>query len=127
MNRSRPQTQLFHGREQAQNRPQMRFVHVRKQSTATTSPRQKARQQTVRIRERTTDTAVREQASAMGAIRPQTVRNLALSTSTIAPLTNIGREPRPAKNCPSRRIVVSVFPPISFPVHIRNIPAHVFI
>jgi hypothetical protein len=63
----------------------------------------------------------------MGANRPQTVRSLALSTSTISPLTNIGREPRQAKNCPSRRIVVSMSPPASFAVHIRNIPAHVLI
>ena len=37
----------------------------------------------------------------MGANRPQTVRRLALSTSTISPLTNIGRELRQAKNCPA--------------------------
>ncbi len=127
MNRSRPQTRQFRGGEQAENRPQTRIVHVRKQSTDTTSPRQAARQQKVCIRECTTDTAVREQALAMGANRPQTVRSLALSTSTISPLTNICREPRQAKNCPSRRIVVSMFPPTSFPVHIRIIPAYVLI
>jgi hypothetical protein len=127
MNRSRPQARQFRERAQAQNRPQTRFIHVRKQSTDTTSPRQKARQQTVRIPERTTDTAVREQALVMGANRPQTVRSLALSTSTILPLTNIGREPRQAKNCPSRRIAVSMSLPTSFLVHIRNIPAHVLI
>ena len=127
MNRSRSQTRQFHGREQVQGRTWTEIIHVRKQSTDTTSPRQAARQQTVRIRERTTDTTVREQALAMGANRPQTVRSLALSTSTISPLTNISREPRQAKHCPSRRIAVSMSPPTSFPVHIRNIPAHVLI
>ncbi len=127
MNRSRPQTPQFHGCDQAQGRTWTEIIQVRKQSTDTTSPRQAARQQNVRIRERTTDTTVREQALAMGANRPQTVRSLALSTSTISPLTNISREPRQAKHCPSRRIVVSMFPPISFPVHNRNIPAHVLI
>jgi hypothetical protein len=100
------------------------IIHVLKQSTGATSPPQKARQQTVRIPERTPDTAVREQALAMGANRPKTVRSVALSTSTISPLTNIGREPRRANNCPSCRIVVSMFRPASFPVHIRIIPAY---
>jgi len=82
---------------------------------------------TVRIPEPTSDIAVRGQALAMGANRSQTVRSLALSTSTISPLTNIGRKPRQAKHYPSRRIAVFMSPPTSFPVHIRNIPAHVLI
>jgi hypothetical protein len=60
----------------------------------------------------------------MGANCPQTVRSLALFTSTISPLANIGRKLRQAKNCPSRRIAVSMSPPTNFPIHIRNIPAH---
>ena len=123
----RPGPQPVRELDSTENRTQTRIIRVREQSTSGFSPCQQARPQQVRIRERITDTAVREQTLAMIANRPQTVRSLALSTSTISPLTKIGYVPRQAKNCPSRRIVVSIFPPTSFPVHIRNIPAHVFI
>lgn len=124
MNRSRPQTRPFREREQAQNRPQTRVIHVREQSTNTTSPRAKTRQQTVRIRDQATTSTGRDRESAADTNRPQTVRSLALSTTVISPLTNIGREPRLAECFPSRRIVVSIFPPVSFPVRIRIIPAY---
>jgi hypothetical protein len=113
--------------DSAENRTQTRIIRVREQSTSGFSPCQQARPQAVRIREHTTASTVRQQALAMGANRPQTVRSLALSTSTISPLTNIGRKPRQARHCPSRRIVVSMSPLTSFPVHISNIPAHVLI
>jgi hypothetical protein len=127
MNCSQPGKQQIREHGLAKDRPQLRLIRVRKQSAVASSPCHQARQQTVRIPERTTDTAVREQALAMIANRPQTVRSLARSTSTISLLTKIGCEPRQAKNCPSRRIVVSMFPPASFPVHIRIIPAYVLI
>ena len=124
MNRSRSQTQQFREREQAQNGPQTRFIHVREQSANTTSPRAKTRQQTVRIRDQATTSTGRDRESAADTNRPQTVRSLALSTTVISPLTDIGREPRLAECFPSRRIVVSIFPPVSFPVRIRIIPAY---
>ncbi len=127
MNRSRPQTRPFHGREQAQGRTQTYFIHVCEQSANALSPRAQTRQQTVRIRDQATASAGCDQGSAADTNCPQTVRNRALSTSTISPLTNIGREPQLAENSPSRRIVVSVFPPISFPVHIRILPDYDFI
>lgn len=124
MNRSRPQTRQFREREQAQNGPQTRVIHVREQSANTTSPRAKTRQQTVRIRDQATTSTGRDRESAADTNRPQTVRSLALSTTVISPLTNIGREPRLAEYFPSRRIVVSIFPPVSFPVRIRIMPAY---
>jgi hypothetical protein len=124
MNRSRPQTRQFREREQAQNRPQTRFFHVRKQSANTASPRKQTQEQTVRIRAQATASTGRDRESAADTNCPQTIRSLALSTTVISPLTNIGREPRLAEHFPSRRIVVSIFPFVSFPVRIRIIPAY---
>ena len=122
-----PQTRRFHEREQARYRTRTETIRVRKQSVIAFNPRQQARQQTVRIREPATALIVRKQASARSTRYPQTVRRLGQSASGISPLTNIGRKPRQAKNWPGRHIIVSMFPPISFPVHIRQIPAHVHI
>jgi hypothetical protein len=124
MNRSRPQTRPFHGREQAQDRTPTHFIHVCEQSANALSPRVQTRQQTVRIRDQATASTGCDQGSAADTNRPQTVRNLPLSTATISPLTNIGREPRLIENSPSRCIVVSIFPPISFPVRIRILPVY---
>ena len=124
MNRSRPQTRPFREREQATNGSQTRAIHVREQSANTTSPRAKTRQQTVRIRAQATASTGRDQESAADTNCPQTVRGLALSTTVISPLTNIGREPQRAACFPSRRIVVSIFPPVGFPVRIRIIAAY---
>jgi hypothetical protein len=127
MNCSRPQTRQFLEREQAQGRTQTPIFRVREQSANGFSPRADTRQQTVRIRDRAPASTVRDQASAVGTNCPQTVPSLALSTSAVSPLTNIDREFRLAENSPSRRIVVSIFPPTSFPVHIRIIRAYAFI
>jgi hypothetical protein len=124
MNRSRPQTRQFREREQAQNWPQTRVIHVREQSANTASPRAKTRQQTVRIRDQATTSTGRDRESAADTNCPQTVRSLALSATVISPLTNIGRELRLAEHFPSRRIVVSIFPHVSFPVRIRIVPAY---
>jgi len=122
-----PQTRRFREREQARYRTRTEFVHVREQSVAAFNPRQQARQQTVRIHEPATALIVRQQASARSTRYPQTVCRLGQSASGISPLTTIGRKPRQTKNGPGRHIIVSMFTPISFPVHIRQIPAHVHI
>jgi hypothetical protein len=119
-----PQTRQFHERGQATSEARTQTIRVREQSVNTFSPRPPARQQTVRSRERTMVSTIRKQALAADTNCPQTVRSLELSTSTISPLTGLDREPRLAMNCPNRRIVVSIFQPISFPVHIRIIPAY---
>lgn len=124
MNRSRPQTRQFREPEQAQNGPQTRVIYVPEQSANTTSPRAKKRLQTVRIRDQAKVATGRDQAAVASTDCPQTVRGLVLSTTVISPLTNIGREPRLAEHFPSRRIVVSIFPPVSFPVRIRIVPAY---
>ena len=50
MNCSRPLTRRIRELEQAQNRSQSRSIHVREQSASAFSPRQHARQQSVRVR-----------------------------------------------------------------------------
>src|SRR4030095_2507680 len=127
MNRSQPQTRQLREREQAQGRPRTPIIHVRVQSTNAFSPRAKARQQTVRIRDHSSASTVCDQASAADTNGSHAVRSLAQSTSAISPLTHTHRESRLAMNCPNRPIVVSISPPTSFPVHIRIIRAYAFI
>lgn len=124
MNRSRPQTRQFREREQATGRSQTRVIHVREQSANMASPRAQTRLQTAHFRDQATTSDGRDRESAADTNCPQTVRSLALSTTVISPLTNIGREPRLAEHFPSRRIVLSIFPPVSFPVRIRIIPSY---
>ena len=66
-----------------------------------------ARSQTVRIREHIAISTVRDQALATDANCPQTVRSLELSTSANWSRTRILRDPRLARNCPRRGILVS--------------------
>jgi len=127
MNRSRPQTRQFREHEQGQDRTQTQIIRVRVQPANAFSPRAKTRQQTVRIRDQAPASTVCDQAAAADTHCPQAVRSLELSTSAISPLTKMGRESRPAMNCPRRRIVVSISPPTIFPVHIRIIRAYDFI
>jgi hypothetical protein len=127
MKHTQPQTRQIRAPEQAQNRPQPQPVHVREQSSSAFSPRHQARQQTVRVRDDATISVGCHEAATAETTCPQTDRSPELSTSTASFLNNIGREPEQAKKCPSRRITVSMSPPTSFPVHIRNIPAHVLI
>ena len=122
-----PQTRQFHKRGQAQDRAQTQTVRIHEQSVSVFSPRQQARQQTVRIRELATASTVRKQAFARNARYPQTVRSLELSTSATTSLTGIVHEPRQSKNHPRRCIAVSDSPLTSFPVHIRIIPVYVHV
>jgi len=124
MNRLRPQTRLFHGREQAQGRTRTHLILVCEQSANAITPRAQTRQQTVRFRDQATASTGCDQEPTADTNCPQTVRNLALSTSPISPLSEVVNELRLAKKNPCRRIVVSIFPPISFPVRIRILPVY---
>ena len=127
MNRSQLQTRQIRELEQAHGRTRTPIVRVREQFANAFSPRAQTRQQTVRIRDQASVSTVCDQASAADTNGSQAVRSLAPTASTISPLTNTDREPRLARNCPNRRIVVSISPPTSFPVHIRIIRAYAFI
>src|SRR2546426_1607100 len=112
------------------NSPRTRFVPVRELSMSALSPRPRSRSQTVRIRERIAISTVRDQALAADTNCPQTVRSLELSTSAHWPRTRILRDPRLARNCPRRGILVSISSPACFPVRVRIIlifPSYVLI
>jgi hypothetical protein len=122
-----PQTRQFPERGQAQYRARTQTICVHEQSASVSSPRPQARQQTVRIREHATPSTVRKQAFAWNGRYPQAVRRLELSVSATSSLTGIVREPRQSENHPCRCIAVSVSPLTNVPVHIRIIPAYVYI
>lgn len=127
MNRSRPQTQQFYAPEQAQSGPWPKSSHVREQSASAFCPRQQTRHRTVRIRDRATTITGQEQHLPTDTNYSQTDHGLERTTSAISQPTDIGREPRLPTNGSSRHIVASIFPPTSFPVHIRIISAYVLI
>ena len=102
-----PQPWHVHKLSPVGNSPRTRFVRVRELSMSAFSPRPQARSQTVRIREHIAISTVREQASSVDTNCPQTVRSLELSTSANWSRTRILRDPRLARNCPRRGILVS--------------------
>jgi len=103
------------------NSPRTRFVRVRELSMSALSPRPQARSHTVRIRKRITVSTVRGQALAADIHCPQTVRSLAPSMSANSSRPSIRRDPRLARNCPRRRMLVSLLWPARFPVRLRSI------
>ena len=116
-----------HGLDSAGNRTRLGTFHVREQAVSAFSPRQQSRPRTIHVRAQATALIVREQAAAMDADCPQTVRSRELSTSANWLRPQSVRERGLAKSCPRRCIAVSVLPPIHFPIHVRIIPSHDFI
>ena len=122
-----PEPWHVHDRSPVGNSPRTRFIRVREQSMSALSPRPQARSHAVRIRKRITVSTVRGQALVADTTCPQTVRSLALSRSANSSQTSIRRDPRLARNCPRRRILVSISSPARFLVRVRNIPSYVLI
>ena len=116
-----PEPWHVHDRSPVGNSPRTRFPRVREQSMSAHSPRPQARSQTVRIRERITVSTVRGQALLADTNCPQTVRSLAPSMSANSSRPSIRRDPRLARNCPRRRMLVSILWPARFPVRLRSI------
>jgi len=85
------------------------------------------RQRAVHDRDRATAFAGRENHLSTDKNYPQAETSLEPSTSAISPPTEIGPELRLATKGPSQRIIVSIFPPRSFPIHIHIISAYVLI
>ena len=125
MNYSRPHTRQIREREQAESSPQSRLIRVREQSAFVDSPRQQARQQSVRSRDQGTVSTVRELTVATDTGTPRAGHDSELVVATTSPLTGSGRESEPAANCPRHRIAVAIAPTIRFSVHIRIISNHV--
>ena len=122
-----PEPWHVHDRSPVGNSPRTRFIRVREQSLSALSPHPQARSQTVRIRERIPVSTVRGQALAADTNCPQTVRSLAPSMSANSSRPRIRRDPRLARNCPRRRILVSISSPARFLVSVRNIPSYVLL
>ena len=121
IDRAWPRTRQIRDLEQSTNKPQPQPIRVREQSMSALSPRPQARSQTVRIRERITVSTVRGQTLAADTNCPQTVRSLAPSMSANSSRPRIRRDPRLARNCPRRRMLVSIMWPARFPVRLRFI------
>jgi len=125
-----PEPWHVHDRSPVGNSPRTRFIRVREQSMSAHSPRPQARSHTVRIRKRITVSTVRGQALAADTTCPETVRSLALSMSANSARPRIRRDPRLARNCPRRRILVSLSSPAHVPVRLRfnlSFPSYVLL
>ena len=119
--RSWPRTRQIREHAQSTNKAQAQPIRVREQFLSALSPRPQARSHTVRIRKRITVSTVRGQALAADIHCPQTVRSLAPSMSANSSRPSIRRDPRLARNCPRRRMLVSILWPARFPVRLRFI------
>ena len=118
-----PRTRQIRDLDSGGDRPRTETFRVHEQSVSAINscPR------SIHVPTQATASIVREQAAAVDAECPQTVRSRELSTSPNWSRTHSVRELGPAKNCPRRCIAVSVLPPIHFPIHVRIIPSHDFI
>ena len=119
-----PRARQIRDHDSAENKTQTQTVRVREQSMSAFSPRKQARPRTSRVLGNAAASTVREPAAATDSNCPQTVRSRELPTSANSPFPRTVREPRQATNCLRRSIVVSILPPISFPVRIQPIPAY---
>lgn len=127
MKHARPQARQIREREQAKGSPQLRLILVREQSASAFSPRQQARQQSVRGCGKAALSTVRIAATTTDADTPRSDRDSVLAAVTAKPLTSIGRESEQAANCPDHCIAVVFSSLIHFPVHIRSISHNVLI
>ena len=119
-----PQTRLGHERDLIQVRTQSRVVRFREQSAHALNPRQRAGQQSVHNRDSKTASTGSDQAMALDARRPNTVRVRGLATNMN--LVCLGTFPvrQRAMDCPRSLIVVDFVPAVSFALHIQLIPSY---
>jgi hypothetical protein len=122
-----PQTRQIRDLDSGGDRPRTGTIHVHELSVSAFSPRQQSRPRTIHVRAQATASIVREQAAAVDADCPQTVRSHELSTTANWSRTQSVREHGLANSRPHRRIAVSILPPIHFPIHVRIIPSHDFV
>ena len=102
-------------------------IRVRERSMSVFSPKPQAWSQPARVREWITVSSVRRQAVTKDTACPQTRHNLELSASPNPAWTRTFREPRVAKNCPCRRILVSISSLTRFPARIPITPYYALI
>ena len=119
-----PRTRQIRDQDSARDRTRTGTFRVPEQSVSAFSPRPQPRPRSIHVRAQAADSIVREQAAAVDADCPQSVRSHELSTTANWSRTQSVRECGLAKNCPRRCIAVSILPPIHFPIHVRIIPSH---
>ena len=115
------------GLDSAGNRTRTGTFRVREQSVSALSPRQQPCPRTIHVHAQAAASIVRQHSATADVNCPQTVHSHELSTSENWLRMQSVRRRGLARNYPQRCIVVSILPPINFPVHIRIIPAHVLI
>jgi hypothetical protein len=125
MNHARPQARQSRGHEQTEVSPQLRLIRVHEQSAFVSSPRQEARQQSVRNRGKDTVSTGYVQTSVADANSPRKSHSPVLSTAEASTRSDFSRESEQAANCPRHRIIVSIASAMKFPVHIRTFPPNV--
>lgn len=116
-----PQTRSVRGFEQVEFRSWDRTFHIHGQSTTASIPRQQARQQTGNARMIAMASTRHDREDSADAFSPPTVRSLRQSTNATSSLTRPVRVRGQATNFPCRRIAVSTFAALGFPVPIRII------
>lgn len=119
-----PRARQIRDLDSAVNKTRTQTVRVRELYVSAFSPRKQARPRTDQVLGNAAASTVREPAAATAINCPQTDRSRELSTSANWSRAQSVSECGLAKKCPHRCIAVFILPPISFPVHVRIIPAH---
>jgi hypothetical protein len=122
-----PRARQIREPEQSPIRMHTHPIRVCEQSMSALSPRPQSQSPTGRIREHIAVSTLRRQALTAATHCPRTVPSPGLATSPNSSRTRFLRELRPAKNCPRRRLFVSMQSPARFQVRIRIIPSYVLI
>lgn len=119
-----PRTRQIRDLDSAGDRPRTGTFPVHELSVSAFSPRKQPCPRTIHVHAQATALIVREQATAVDADCPQTVRSRELSTTANWSRPQSVHEHGLSKNCPLHCIRVFILPPIYFPIHVRIIPSH---
>ena len=104
-----------------------RPIRVHEQVLSALSPRSAKRSRMRCTHERNASSKVLKRTVATHTDCPRTVHDLGLSTFSNSPRTKLFQEPQLAKNCPGRRIVVTMSSTKVYRVNIRIISSYVLI
>ena len=105
-------------------RAQSRKSPEREQSAVAFCPRAQSWQRIVRVHEPATDQSGQDQANAMSAICPRSLRDGGMSASTSRPQPRADRESSSTRLPALHRLCVATAPPTEFPVHIHHAPTY---
>ena len=119
-----PQPRQVRRLDSVTDTPPTRTFRIGEQSASAFSPRPPARSQTIRTLEHALDWPVQEQASDTNSGFPQTVRCIGSSASTNFASARVVSGHCLATTFPRHSIIVSIPPPVHFPVHIDSVPTY---